>query len=86
MDKIVTKIKSKKLHYVLKALKHFGDEEYMDFFWKEKRIPYCWNLVETVEETLISHFILFMKMEMAGDFLQNLGRCWQNWYLPKGLV
>lgn len=39
MDKIVTKIKSKKLHYVLKALKHFGDEEYMDFFLERETNP-----------------------------------------------
>ena len=23
----------KRIHYVLKAAKHFGDEPYMDFFW-----------------------------------------------------
>ncbi|ODM05613.1 hypothetical protein BEI61_01502 [Eisenbergiella tayi] len=43
-------VKSKKLHYILKALKHFGDEEYMDFFLERETNPLLLEFNKNGEE------------------------------------
>ena len=66
----------KRIHYVLKAAKHFGDEPYMDFFLEREVNPLLLEFKQNGSGV----------PETDGDFSRKFVQCWQRWYLQRDLV
>ena len=62
----------KRIHYVLKAAKHFGDEPYMDFFLEREVDPLLLEFKQNGRD------IPSKKVMLIRDFSQKFVQCWQR--------
>ena len=70
----------KRIHYVLKAAKHFGDEPYMDFFLEREVNPLLLEFKQN------GSGVPDKKVMLIRDFSRKFVQCWQRWYLQRDLV
>lgn len=76
----------KRIHYVLKAAKHFGDEPYMDFFLEREVNPLLLEFKQNGSDVPDKKVMLIRETETDGDFSRKFVQCWQRWYLQRDLV
>ncbi len=77
----------KRIHYVLKAAKHFGDEPYMDFFLEREVNPLLLEFKQNGSGVPDKKVMLIPgKRKRMGIFSRKFVQCWQRWYLQRDLV